>query len=59
MDNEAHWRDRAQEARAVADKMNNSQMRRTMLEIARQYDELADRARERNELKARSPTQSD
>jgi hypothetical protein len=57
MDNEAHWRDRAQEARAVAEKLSNSQTRRTMLDIARQYDELADRARERN-VKAHGPSQS-
>jgi hypothetical protein len=62
MDNEAHWRDRAKEARAVAEKMSNSETRRTMLDIARQYDQLADRARERSELgarKSKTSTQSD
>ena len=39
-----HWRDRAEEARAHADEMNDPEAKRQMLEIARGYDRLAERA---------------
>jgi hypothetical protein len=43
-----HWRDRAEEARAYADAMNDPEAKRQMLEIARGYDRLAERAEERS-----------
>jgi hypothetical protein len=43
-----HWRDRAEEARAHADEMNDPEAKRQMLEIARGYDRLAERAEERS-----------
>ena len=43
-----HWRDRAEEARAHADEMNDPEATRQMLEVARGYDRLAERAEERS-----------
>ena len=43
-----HWRDRAEEARAHADEMNDPEAKRQMQEIARGYDRLAERAGERS-----------
>jgi hypothetical protein len=42
-----HWRDRADEARAVADPLTDPEARRMMFEIAADYDKLATRACER------------
>ena len=39
-----HWRERAEEARAIADQMTDADARRTMLDIANSYDNLAERA---------------
>ena len=39
-----HWRDRAEEARAVAELMNDAQSKLAMLEIAKGYEHLAERA---------------
>lgn len=36
-----HWRQLAQEARAAADQFNDPDAKRTMLEIAEGYEELA------------------
>jgi hypothetical protein len=38
------WRDRAEEARAVAERMSDEQARFTMVHIAQAYDKLASRA---------------
>ena len=43
-ENERHWRMRAEEARAIADDCEDAYSRECMLSIARQYDELAERA---------------
>ena len=43
----AHWRSRAQEARAVADSLDDLEAKRSMLNIADEYEHLAERAAER------------
>jgi hypothetical protein len=40
----AHWRERAEEARRVAETLADPKARQTMLEIAESYDRLAERA---------------
>ena len=42
-----HWRERAKEARAIADEMNEREAKQTMLGIARDYVRLAERAEAR------------
>jgi plasmid stability protein len=49
-----HWRSRAAEARAVADKIADPESKRLMLEIANDYEKLAVRA----EIRTKSPPQS-
>ena len=39
-----HWRKRAEEARALANQMNDETSKQTMLNIAADYDRLAERA---------------
>jgi hypothetical protein len=45
-----HWRDRAQEARAMADNITDPDAKRAMLDIAESYEKIAERA-ERAEAK--------
>ena len=40
----AHWRERAEEARRVAETLTDPKARRTMQEIAASYERLAERA---------------
>jgi len=42
-----HWRDRAEEARGLAQQITDSEARRMMLVIAADYDWLAERAKQR------------
>ena len=42
-----YWRRRAEEARTVAEMITDDFTRETMFDIARQYDELAERAERR------------
>ncbi|MFL5085927.1 MAG: hypothetical protein ACJ8FP_14030 [Xanthobacteraceae bacterium] len=39
-----YWRDRAAETRAIAQRLEDSETRRILREIASRYEELADRA---------------
>ncbi|HEY7662730.1 MAG TPA: hypothetical protein VH934_06380 [Xanthobacteraceae bacterium] len=42
-----HWRDRAEETRALADQMSDETSRQMMLRIAADYEHLAERAEQR------------
>jgi hypothetical protein len=39
-----HWRERAEEARLLAQQMTDAEARSRMLRIANDYDKIADRA---------------
>ena len=41
IDDPAHWRLRAEEARRTADQLNDSADKKTLLEIAEAYEQLA------------------
>jgi 3-methyladenine DNA glycosylase/8-oxoguanine DNA glycosylase len=45
--NPQYWRDRAEEIKAIADRLANQEAKRTMLDIAICYEQLAQRAEER------------
>ena len=47
VDDPAHWRERAREARTLADEMKDEVSRQMMLEIAAGYQRLAKHAEER------------
>ena len=47
LDDPAHWRGRADEARTTAERLADLQSKRQMLEIGRGYEYLAQRAEER------------
>jgi hypothetical protein len=41
INNAAHWHERAKDARAIAETMNNDPAKQLMLRIAKSYDDLA------------------
>jgi hypothetical protein len=43
-----HWRDRAEEARVLAEDMRDTVSKEMMLRLAAEYDRLAKRAQERS-----------
>ena len=47
LDDAEHWWGRAEEARTIAEFMNDPEARRIMFDIAEGYDRLAERAAER------------
>lgn len=51
MDNAKHWRERAEEARSVAEGIHDPESRRQMHDIAQGYERLAQRAEQRLALK--------
>jgi hypothetical protein len=52
IDDAEHWRERAQEARALADQIADLQAKAAMLKITASYDEIAIRAEARAITKA-------
>jgi hypothetical protein len=50
-----HWRDRAKEARAMAEGMTDSVSKQKMLDVAANYEHLAKRAEDRGTGKAPKP----
>jgi hypothetical protein len=49
LDNPAHWEERAEEARSIAEQMSDPDSKQMMLRIAEDYEQLAARARRRIE----------
>jgi len=47
LDNPTHWRKRAEEARTLADIINDPEAKRMMLRLVETYEELAIRASQR------------
>ena len=50
-----HWRDRAKEARAMAEDMTDPVSKQKMLDVAANYEHLAQRAEDRRTGKAPKP----
>jgi cytochrome c553 len=50
-----HWRDRSKEARAMAEGMADSVSKQKMLDVAANYEHLAQRAEDRRTGKAPKP----
>src|SRR5262249_2925283 len=47
-DDPKHWRERAEQARALAGQMSDAASKEMMLEIAKDYERLAERAEQRS-----------
>jgi ribosomal protein S17E len=54
LDDPEHWRNRAEEARSVAEQLSDPESKRTMLRIAGDYDRLAEHAQRRAPAKKES-----
>lgn len=50
-----YWRGRASEAHAIADQMKDADARKTMLDIVKSYERLAERAERLKTFKKGSP----
>jgi hypothetical protein len=50
----AHWRQRAEEARTIAEQMSDLQSKDSMLRIAKDYERLAERAEQRGKGSGRA-----
>jgi hypothetical protein len=50
-DDPEHWRQRAEQARALAEQMNDTASREMMLGIAKDYERLAEQAEQRAQEK--------
>lgn len=57
--NPGHWRARAEEARTLADEMNDEIAKQTMLGIASDYDKLANNAQLRVDRGNNGPGKTD
>jgi len=44
LDDPEHWRERAEEARTLADQLSDPESKRTMLRIAKDYERMAEHA---------------
>jgi hypothetical protein len=55
IDDPEHWRNRAEEARTLADEMKDQQSRAAMLRVATDYELLAKRAEQRQQRKGVTP----
>ena len=58
IDNPTHWRDRARETRALAEQMDDPEVRRVLLEIAGRYNRIAEKAGERKSHAGPAETRS-
>lgn len=56
--NPKHWRARAEEARVVAQSLADAESKRMMLQVADDYDRLADQAEKRGETVERRSARS-
>ena len=48
VDDPEHWRDRAREKRALAERLTNEQAKQTVLRVANDYERFAEQAEERS-----------
>lgn len=52
----AYWRSRGEETRILAEAMSNERLQRSLLEIAEQYDKLAEFTEQQERRPASPPT---
>lgn len=55
MNDPEHWKQRARETRLLAETVDDPQAKAAMLEVADEYDRLANRASERQKPAERTP----